>query len=170
MGFSSEEAKKLVAQTQAQLHHEAEITAMGSAALHLEQEQEQANAGTSADPINQDISLENAAATMTQASTTLLIEMLSQQTQSTMLSQPHGPLPDSQYIISNQPTVRPIPLTTSTKAGKAATNRKRKVSTNKDGMAAKKSKSTTGSTKGVKSTVATKKKESINQGQEQEKM
>ncbi|CAL5013172.1 unnamed protein product [Urochloa decumbens] len=42
------------------------------------------------------------------------------------LSQPLGPLPDSDFIASNQLVQRPVPLTTSFKAGKAAIAKKRK--------------------------------------------
>lgn len=61
-----------------------------------------------------------------------------------MHSQVNGPLPYNDYIISNQPVARPVPLTTSTKAGRAASTRKRKASTSKDGKdaGAKKTKST----------------------------
>jgi hypothetical protein len=45
-----------------------------------------------------------------------------------MQSQVFGPLPDSQFIATNQPVERPQPLTTCTKAGKkAATTTKRKA-------------------------------------------
>jgi hypothetical protein len=37
-----------------------------------------------------------------------------------MLSQSQGPLPDSQFILDNLPPSRPVALSTSTKAGKAA--------------------------------------------------
>ena len=69
----------------------------------------------------------------TQVSTiTLLDEMLSQQTTTTMQSQALGPLPDSQFILSNQPVQRPQTLTTSTKTGRAAaTARKRPPATKK---------------------------------------
>lgn len=62
-----------------------------------------------------------------------------------MLSQINGPLPDSDYIMSNQPVARPVPLTTNTKAGRAASTQKRKEPTSKDGKDAipKKTKSTT---------------------------
>ena len=56
-----------------------------------------------------------------------------------MQSQAMGPSPDSQFILTNQPVQRPQPLTTSTKAGKAAIARKRKLATQKnDGEGAKK--------------------------------
>ena len=62
-----------------------------------------------------------------------------------MQSQAMGPLPDSQLILTNQPLQRPQPLTTSTKAGKAAAiTRKRKPATQKNevGDAKKKSRAT----------------------------
>lgn len=70
MGFSSEEAKKLVAQTRAQLQREAEQAATRAAALHTEEHNN--------DLINQDISHEPVLAPMTQTSSTLLGQMLSQ--------------------------------------------------------------------------------------------
>lgn len=50
-----------------------------------------------------------------------------QDSQCTSLSQPQGPLPDSVFISSNQHVPRPTPLTTCTKAGKAAATKKRKA-------------------------------------------
>ena len=47
--------------------------------------------------------------------------------QSTSLSQPQRPLPDCVFISSNKPVPIPTPLTTCTKAGKAAAARKRKA-------------------------------------------
>ena len=40
-----------------------------------------------------------------------------------------GPLPNNEFIMTNQPVQRPIALTACTKAGKAATVKKRKAST-----------------------------------------
>ena len=45
---------------------------------------------------------------------------LSQETLESSLSQPQGPLPDPTFILSNQLVEQPIPLTTSTVAGRAA--------------------------------------------------
>jgi hypothetical protein len=48
-----------------------------------------------------------------------------------MLHQPHGALPDSIYIKSNQHVEMPgVPLTIATKAGKKVTERQRKPSKN----------------------------------------
>jgi hypothetical protein len=57
------------------------------------------------------------------------------------LSQPVGQLPDCQFISSNQLLQRPVPLTTTSKAGKAALAKKRKATgTTTKSAAAKKSK------------------------------
>jgi hypothetical protein len=60
---------------------------------------------------------------------------LFQGSQSTSLSQPQGPLPDSSFICSSHPVARPVPLTTCTKAGKTAADRKRNAAgtSSKDG-------------------------------------
>ena len=52
-----------------------------------------------------------------------------QETQTSTISTNVGPLPDNEFIMINQPVQRPIALTTCTKAGKAATVKKRKAST-----------------------------------------
>ena len=68
----------------------------------------------------------------TQGSTiTLLDEMLSQQTTTTMQTQALRPFPDSQFILSNQPVQRPQTLTTSKAGRAAATTRKRPPATKK---------------------------------------
>jgi hypothetical protein len=62
---------------------------------------------------------------------------MSQETQSSMLSQPTGPLPDSGFILTNQPIPRSVPLTTCTKQGKAAATKERKPPTRKDARSGK---------------------------------
>jgi len=52
-----------------------------------------------------------------------------QETQTSTISTNVGPLLDNEFIVTNQPVQRPIALTTCTKAGKAATVKKRKAST-----------------------------------------
>lgn len=56
------------------------------------------------------------------------------------ISQDIGPLPDCAFISQNQPVLRPIPVTTATKAVKAMLAKKRKATAKKktDGPAAKK--------------------------------
>ena len=51
-----------------------------------------------------------------------------------MLSQPQGPLPEPDFILTNRPIARAAPLTTCTKEGKAAAT-KRKVTKNTGGAA-----------------------------------
>lgn len=53
-----------------------------------------------------------------------------QEPQPSMLSQPQGPLPDPDFIMTNMPIARPALLTTCTKQGKAAAAKKRKVAKN----------------------------------------
>lgn len=48
-------------------------------------------------------------------------------TRPSMLSQPHGPPPDSQFIMDYIPPSRPAALSTCTKEGNAASTKKRKV-------------------------------------------
>ncbi|KAK3139961.1 hypothetical protein QOZ80_5AG0393340 [Eleusine coracana subsp. coracana] len=71
---------------------------------------------------------------MTQLSSTLLSEMMGQASQSSVLSQPQGPLPEPDFILTNRPIARAAPLTTCTKEGKAAAT-KRKVTKNTGGAA-----------------------------------
>jgi len=52
-----------------------------------------------------------------------------QETQTSTILTNVGPLPDNEFMVTNQPVQRPIALTTCTKAGKAATVKKRKAST-----------------------------------------
>ena len=52
-----------------------------------------------------------------------------QDTQATTVSSSKGPLPDNEFIMTNQPVERPHALTTCTKAGKVAAAKKRKAST-----------------------------------------
>lgn len=61
-----------------------------------------------------------------------------QETQQSKLSQPQGSLPECGFILSNIPVPRSAPMTTNTKAGKAAASRKRSSSTtsSKPGRAA----------------------------------
>uniref|UniRef100_K3YKM5 Uncharacterized protein n=1 Tax=Setaria italica TaxID=4555 RepID=K3YKM5_SETIT len=69
----------------------------------------------------------------------MLSQMTEEETQGvSSLSQPVGPLPDSQFIASNQLTQRPVELTITSKAGKARLAKKRKV--NSKSAAAKKRK------------------------------
>ena len=51
------------------------------------------------------------------------------ETQTLTISMNVGPLPNNEFIMTNQPVQRPIALTTCTKDGKAATVKKRKAST-----------------------------------------
>ena len=71
---------------------------------------------------------------------------LSHGTLESSLSQPQGPLPDPTFILSNQLVERPIPLITSTVAGRAALAKKRKAST----ISKSSSKKTKASTKKTK--------------------
>ena len=48
-----------------------------------------------------------------------------QASQSALPSQHPGPVPDSVFISSNRPMARPVPLTTATKEGKAAANKRK---------------------------------------------
>ncbi|CAN6339283.1 unnamed protein product [Urochloa humidicola] len=136
MRFSSDEAKNLVAHTQAQLQLEA--VAAGGTAVQTEDANE-----TSNDPINMTFTSEMAPMSQTN---TLLSEMLSQEPQPTLQSQVQGPLPDNGYILSNQPVARPVPLTTSTKAGRraASSTRQRKEPTNKGEVQKRKASSSKG--------------------------
>ncbi|CAN6164305.1 unnamed protein product [Urochloa humidicola] len=60
-------------------------------------------------------------------SSTQLSQMMHEEPQPSMLSQPQGPLPDPNFIMTNIPIARPTPLTTCTKEGKAAAAKKRKA-------------------------------------------
>lgn len=122
MGFNSEDAKKLVANTRAQLQQEAEQSAMAAAASHTGFEQAATEQGA------QDLRHEDVIQT-TQASSTMM---------TVMMEEPQGPLPECGFILSNIPVPRSVPLTTNTKAGKAAASRKRSSSTtsSKPGRAA----------------------------------
>ena len=51
------------------------------------------------------------------------------ETQTSNVSTAIGPLPDNEFIMTNQPLQRPSALTTCAKAGKVATIKKRKAST-----------------------------------------
>ncbi|KAL6616564.1 hypothetical protein ACP70R_038834 [Stipagrostis hirtigluma subsp. patula] len=62
-----------------------------------------------------------------QLSTTMFSQMMSEASQSSVLSQPPGPLPNPAFIMTNRPMARPAPLTTCTKEGKAAAEKKRKA-------------------------------------------
>jgi hypothetical protein len=53
-----------------------------------------------------------------------------------MLSQPQGPLPDPQFVVDNIPIARPAALTTCTKKGKAAANKRK--DNNESGTTSKK--------------------------------
>ena len=73
MGFSSEEAKKLVATTRATLAQEAEQQAAQATRDQQPAPEEQPQEDL---PINQELRQEGQAKTMTQASTTLVSHML----------------------------------------------------------------------------------------------
>ncbi|WVZ99234.1 hypothetical protein U9M48_044563 [Paspalum notatum var. saurae] len=138
MGFSSEDAKNVVANTRAELEKEATAAAQQAVALHPDDvPAEVTNA-----PINQDMPHDPYETPRTQDTTSLLSQMLQEKSHCTSQSQPLGPLPDSEFISSNQPVARPIPLNTSTKAGRAAATKKRKECTTRaaKGPAAKKTK------------------------------
>ncbi|EEC68507.1 hypothetical protein OsI_36776 [Oryza sativa Indica Group] len=77
--------------------------------------------------------------------------LMTQASQPSQLTQEHGPLPDCAFIQENQPTTRPVVLTTSTKEGRskmakakknaAGTSKKKKATDGlKDGAPAKKKK------------------------------
>ncbi|XP_066164589.1 uncharacterized protein [Oryza sativa Japonica Group] len=81
----------------------------------------------------------------------MLDHMLQEASQPSQLTQEHGPLPDCAFIQENQPTARPVVLTTSTKEGRskmtkpkknaAGTSKKKKATDGlSDGAAAKKKK------------------------------
>ncbi|CAO2194395.1 unnamed protein product, partial [Urochloa humidicola] len=55
---------------------------------------------------------------------TMLSQMMTHPTQSSRMEQPTQSLPDCAFILANQPTSRPVPPTTATKAGKAKMARK----------------------------------------------
>ncbi|XP_040380846.1 uncharacterized protein LOC121054682 [Oryza brachyantha] len=66
------------------------------------------------------------------------VNVMSQASQSSVLSQPQGPLPDSQFILDNRPPAKPAPLTTCSKEVKAAATKKRKVAQNNSAVETKK--------------------------------
>ncbi|CAL5070460.1 unnamed protein product [Urochloa decumbens] len=145
MGFSEEEAKALVARTQATLQREAEEQAKRAAADQVPTDQlpsQQVNENETPDPLNISSTQPPSVVDMTQASTTMLSQMLGEETEESLLSQPQGPLPDPTFILSNQLVQRPTPLNTSTLAGKAALAKKRKAST-KQNPSSKKTKTST---------------------------
>ncbi|KAJ1254013.1 hypothetical protein BS78_K134100 [Paspalum vaginatum] len=131
MGFSSADAKHLVATTQATLQAEAQAQAQAAAIPVVEAPAVEAPSveapATTAEATstcnNQDME------TPTQASTTMISQMFAEKTQVSRMSQPHGGLPDSAFILANKPVERQMPLTTSTKKGKAEAARKRKTMT-----------------------------------------
>ncbi|CAO2184319.1 unnamed protein product, partial [Urochloa humidicola] len=63
---------------------------------------------------------------ITQQSTTMLSQMLSQTSHASSMDQNFIPVSECAFIQSNQPTTRPIPLTTTTKAGKARMSKSKK--------------------------------------------
>lgn len=67
---------------------------------------------------------------MSHMSSTMLLHMMEQGSQSGAQAQCPVPLPDSTFIASNKPLPRPTPLTTATNEGKKAA-RKRKGPTTK---------------------------------------
>ncbi|KAG0515116.1 hypothetical protein BDA96_10G251600 [Sorghum bicolor] len=135
MGFNSEEAKALVATTQATTQLEAQEEAMRAAA-------DQVNENETPDALNISSTQPPSLVEMTQASSSVLSEMLGEETHESSLSQPQGPLPDPIFIMSNQPVQRPTPLTTSTAAGRAALSKKRSSTSQK--TSSKKAKTPTG--------------------------
>ncbi|TVU06046.1 hypothetical protein EJB05_49237 [Eragrostis curvula] len=73
---------------------------------------------------------------------TMLPDMMDRDTQTSMLPQPLGPLPESGYIVANRLVPRPdVPLTTATKEGKAAAAKKRKAKNNQPSISRRKKKS-----------------------------
>ncbi|BAT07107.1 Os09g0260550 [Oryza sativa Japonica Group] len=88
---------------------------------------------------------------MDEVNDNMLDHMLQEASQPSQLTQEHGPLPDCAFIQDNQPTARPVVLTTSTKEGRshmtkakknaAGTSKKKKAKEgSKDVAAAKKKK------------------------------
>ncbi|WVZ66010.1 hypothetical protein U9M48_015289 [Paspalum notatum var. saurae] len=143
MGFSSKEAKNLVANTRAQLQSEAERAAVASSTVGGDAQEA---GGDETVPINQELPSGGLNELVTEPCTTILTQMLTLGSQPSMQSVPQGPLPDNDFIMSNPLLQRAPPLNTSTKAGKAAAGKKRQPS-KKEGKekAAKKTKSITGS-------------------------
>lgn len=144
MGFSSQEAKELVARTSAALQAEKEQAATNATNDQEANDQptnEYTGEGTSEQqgvhagtenlegreelPLNQEMRQE----------APMLSQMSTQAPAASMLSQPQGSLPDCQYIMDNQVAARPMPLTTCTKAGRGAAAKKN--TTNKAGRSKK---------------------------------
>ena len=137
--------KKLVTTTRATLAQESEQAAAQATTNQQAEPEVQPHEEC---PINQELRQEGQVEPMTQASTTILSQMIGevictnslqinifyipicvnhfflQGSEPTSLSQPQGPLPDNAFITSNQHVQRPIALTTCTKAGKAASSRR----------------------------------------------
>lgn len=62
---------------------------------------------------------------LTQVNNAMVSQMFEESSQVTQINLAPRPLPDNQFVMANQPTGRPMPLTTATKEGKLrATKRK----------------------------------------------
>ncbi|CAO1944571.1 unnamed protein product [Urochloa humidicola] len=106
---------------------------------HAPQRQEENNFNVEAPPQgSQYLTQEAPAMLMSQMSSTMLMKMMEEGSQSAFARQPVGPLPDSLFISTNKPLSRPVALTTATKQGKAAT-KKRKASKEGNAIQGKKS-------------------------------
>ncbi|KAJ1294792.1 hypothetical protein BS78_01G173800, partial [Paspalum vaginatum] len=139
MGFSSEDAKALVANTQATLQEEARQATTRATATEEHSSDHV--------PLNQQMGLGADTTLVSDNSSpfettipTMVSRMLTQESQSSCLSQPVGHLPDSSFIISNELLQRPVPLTTATKAGQKATAKKRGTQPSTTTKGSKKSK------------------------------
>ncbi|XP_066161061.1 uncharacterized protein [Oryza sativa Japonica Group] len=67
-------------------------------------------------------------------------EMFEESSQVSQMETTHGPLPDNQYILSNQPAVVSTPMTTATKEGKSRANKRKCTTEGVSGVAATTSK------------------------------
>ncbi|CAN6239724.1 unnamed protein product [Urochloa humidicola] len=119
-GISSEDAKRMVSATQQE-------QPMATEPLNVQQEQPMTT-----EPLN--VTIQNVqdqdlygSQLMSQLSSSQLSLMMQEEPQPSMVSLPTGPLPDSDFIMTNRPIARPAPLTTYTKKGRTATTKKRKA-------------------------------------------
>jgi hypothetical protein len=70
----------------------------------------------------------------------MVAQMFEESSQVSQMETTHGPLPDNQYILSNQPAVVSTPMTTATKEGKSRANKRKCTTKGVSGVAATTSK------------------------------
>ncbi|EEC80683.1 hypothetical protein OsI_23107 [Oryza sativa Indica Group] len=77
---------------------------------------------------------------LSQVPNPMVAQMFEESSQVSQMETTHGPLPDNQYILSNQPAVVSTPMTTATKEGKSRANKRKCTTEGVSGVAATTSK------------------------------